>query len=452
MFRNLTRRRFLIRTPAAGAALKTGVLLQSAAGVHAATSTERPALLGGPKARKLAFNSWPKFDLTEEKALLDVLRSGHWYRGNGQNVKKFEEAFAALTGARQVLATCNGTAALFISLNVVGVEPGDEVIVPPYTFIATINTVLRAHALPVFVDTDAATFQMDHTRLEAAITPATRAIMPVHLGGNVCQLDAISGIAAKHKIPLIEDACQAHLAEWKGRKVGTFGSTGCFSFQASKNLTSGEGGAILFNDEDLRERAYAFHNNGSGLRMIGQSFSYASSGTNLRLTEFQGALLLAQMTRLDAQTKTRTDNAQYLTSMLREIPGIAPARQYDGTTNNAYHLYMFRYDATAFSGLSRERFLKALAAEGIPASPGYSPLNTQPFLKTVLESRGYQRLYPAARLKQWHEQNICPQNDKLCTQAVWFTQNMLIGSRSDMEQIVEAIRKIQVHAADILKV
>jgi dTDP-4-amino-4,6-dideoxygalactose transaminase len=452
MFDNFTRRRFLAGAPAAGTVLKTGIVLQSAAIASAAPSVERPAVLGGPKARKTSFESWPKFDFTEEKALLDVLRSGHWYRGNGQNVKKFEEAYAALTGARQVLATCNGTAALFVSLNALGVEPGDEVVVPPYTFIATVNTVLRCHALPVFVDTDIETFQMDHTKLEAAISPATRVIMPVHLGGSAFELDAIGAIAARHRIPLIEDACQAHLAEWKGRKVGTYGSAGCFSFQASKNLTSGEGGAILFNDEDLRERAYAFHNNGSGLRSIGNNFAYASSGANLRLTEFQGALLLAQMARVEAQSKTRAANAGYLTSMLREIPGIAPARQYAGTTNNAYHLYMFRYDPAGFSGLPREKFLKALVAEGVPASPGYSPLNTQPFLKAVLESRGYQRLYSAARLKQWHEQNLCPQNDKLCTQAVWLTQNLLLGSRGDMEQIADAVRKIQVHASDVSKV
>jgi len=451
MFRNVTRRRFLAAAPASGVALKSGVLLQSAASLHASPSLEKPALLGGPKAKKAAFNTWPKFDLTEEKALLDVLRSGHWYRGNGQTVKKFEDAYAALTGAKQVLAVSNGSAALLVSLRALDVEPGDEVIVPPYTFIATVNAVLRVNALPVFVDSDLETFQIDHTKIEAAIRPNTRAIMPVHLGGNVCELDAISAITARHKIPLIEDACQAHLSEWKGRKVGTFGAAGCFSFQASKNLTSGEGGAILFNDEDLRERAYAYHNNGSGFRSIGSNFTYASAGANLRLTEFQGALLLAQMTRLDAQSKTRSANATYLTSMLREIPGIAPARQYAGTTNNAYHLYMFRYDPAAFSGLPREKFLKALGAEGIPGSGGYSPLNTQPFLKTVLESRGYKRLYSAARLKEWHEQNQCPQNDKLCNQAVWFGQTMFLGSRSDMEQIVEAVRKIQAHAGELLK-
>jgi dTDP-4-amino-4,6-dideoxygalactose transaminase len=445
MFPHLTRRRFLAATSAAGVALQTGTR------AFAAPASEKPALLGGPKAKKGAFDSWPKFDLTEERALLDVLRSGRWFRSDGQVVKRFEESFAELTGAGQVLATCNGTSALMISLNVLGVEPGDEVIVPPYTFVATVNTVLRSFALPVFVDTDPETFQMDHTKLEAAITPATRAIIPVHLGGNVCDLDAIGAIAGRHRISVIEDACQAILAEWKGRKAGTYGATGCFSFQASKNLNSGEGGAILFNDEDLRERAYAFHNNGTGAKTAGASFGYSSSGANFRLTEFQGALLLAQMTRLKAQAKTRTENGRYLTSLLREIPGIAPAREYAGTTNNAYHLYMLRYDPAAFDGLPRNKFLKALAAEGVPASSGYSPLNTQQFLTAAIESRSYKRLFSAARLKQWQEQNHCPRNDKLCSQAVWFTQNMLLGSRGDMEQIAEAIRKIQTHAADLLK-
>lgn len=451
MFEKLTRRGFLAGTPAAGVAVKTGLLLQGAVAASGAPSTAQPALLGGPKARKTMFDAWPKFDMTEEKALLDVLRSGHWFRGNGQNVKTFEEKFAAMTGAKQALATCNGTSALFISLNILGVEPGDEVIVPPYTFIATINAVLRAHALPVFVDSDLETFQMDARKIEAAVNKNTRAMIPVHLGGNVCDIDTIGAIGSKHNIPVIEDACQAHLAEWKGKRVGTYGSAGCFSFQASKNLTSGEGGAILFNDEDLREQAYAFHNNGSGLKFIGTNFSYRMSGTNMRLTEFQAALLLCQMNRLEAQAKTRAQNAKYLTSMLREIPGITPAKQYAGTTNNAYHLYMLRYDPQGFNGLPRDKFMKALAAEGIPGSTGYAPLNTQPFLKTALESRGFKRLFSAARLKQWQEQNHCPQNDKLCTEAVWMTQNMLLGSRSDMDQIADAFRKIQAHSGELLK-
>ena len=430
----MNRRNFVVTAAAAATAAR------------AASAPPKPALLGGPKARTTPFPSWPVMDEREERGVLATLHSGQWYRGSGQNVKEFELAYAKLTGAKQCLATCNGTAALFISLNVLGVEAGDEVLIPPYTFSATANAVLRQHALPVFVDTDIDTFQMDARKVEAAITERTRALMPVHLGGNAFDVDAMLEIAKRRGIPLIEDACQAHLGEWKGRKVGTFGDAGCFSFQASKNLNGGEGGAILFNTDETRDRAYAFHNNGSGLRAMGTTFTYASSGTNLRLAEFQAAILLAQMTRLEAQAARRTSNAKYLTSMLREIPGITPAKQYEGCTNNAYHLYMLRYNADAFAGLKRAAFLKAMAAEGIPCSGGYAPLNREPLFKAALQSRGFKRLFPEQRLKQWEEQNVCPANDRLCTEAVWFTQTMLLGERGDMEQIAEAVRKIQSHA------
>jgi perosamine synthetase len=438
---DFSRRGFLAGASAAGVALQAS-----------ASQAAKPALLGGAKVRTQPFPSWPVCDATEERALMDVLHSGKWYRGSGQNVKRFEQEYARVTGAKECLAVSNGTAALTVALNVLGVEPGDEVIIPPYTFVATLNVVLRQHALPVFVDTDPETFQMDARKVDAAINGNTRALMPVHLGGNPCDLEALLASARRHTIPLIEDACQAHLAEWKGRKVGTWGDAGCFSFQASKNLNSGEGGAVLFNDPDVRERAYAFHNNGSGLRFIGSNFRYAGSGTNLRLTEFQAGILLAQMARIEEQARRRSENAKYLTSLLSQIEGITPARQYEGCTRNAYHLYMLRYRSEAFAGLKREVFLKALSAEGIPASGGYSPLNSQPFVKEAVHSRGFQRLFSAQRLKQWEESNRCPANDRLCTEAVWFTQNLLLGERRDMEQIAEAVRKIQASAGELARV
>jgi dTDP-4-amino-4,6-dideoxygalactose transaminase len=431
-----TRRSFLAAS-AAGATV----------GAAADSPTDKPAMLGGAKAESQPFPSWPVFDDTEVRAVLGALRTGKWYRGSGRLVTQFEKAYAELTGARLCLATASGTTALMTSLNAVGVEPGDDVLVPPYTFIATINVVLRQYALPVFVDTDPDTFQMDARKVEAAISPRTTAMIPVHLGGNVCDLDAILAIAARHKIPLIEDACQAHLSEWRGRHVGGFGQAGCFSFQASKNLNSGEGGAILCNDEEFHEHLYAFHNNGTGLRRHTPGFSYSSTGANFRMTEFQAALLMAQMTRIHAQAKVRSENAAYLTSLLKEIPGIVPARGYEGCTRNAYHLYMLRYDKDHFAGLPRSAFLKAMAAEGIPASGGYSPLNTQPFLKAAIHSRGYQRLFPAKALAEWEERNRCPANDRLCEEAVWFTQNMLLGARTSMDHIADAIRKIQRNAA-----
>ena len=267
----------------------------------------------------------------------------------------------------------------------------------------------------------------------------------MHLGGSACDLDTILPIGARRGIPVVEDACQAHLAEWRGRKVGTYGQAGCFSFQASKNLNCGEGGAILCNDEDLFERCYRFHNNGTGLKRI-PNRSYDSSGANLRMPEFQAALLTAQMARIEAQAATRTSNATYLTSMLNQITGIAAARMYDGCTRNAYHLYMFRYDKSQFAGLPRSAFLKALAAEGIPASGGYRPLNAEPFLNEALNARGYKRLFPAKTLSEWHERNRCPVNDRVCEEAVWFSQYILLAPRKSMELIADAIRKIQVSA------
>jgi dTDP-4-amino-4,6-dideoxygalactose transaminase len=416
-----------------------------------AAPAEKPALLGGQKVRTASFPSWPVIDQTEEKALLDVLRSGKWFRGYGKAVDRFEAEYARLTGAKHCLATANGTSALFTSLAALGVGAGDEVILPPYTFIATVNVVLALNALPVFVDSDLETFQIDAGKIEAAITDRTTAIMPVHLGGASADVDAVMEIVRKRKLPVIEDTCQSHLAEWKGRKLGTYGAAGCFSFQASKNLNSGEGGAILTNDADLLEKCYAFHNNSRGRRAAGYDFSYAGRGFNLRLTEFQAALLSAQMTRLERQSKAREQNAQYLTGMLKEIPGILPARMYEGCTRNAYHLYMFRYDAQRFAGMPRSKFLKALSAEGIPCSGGYSPLNQETFLKNTLRSKSYQRVFSKERLARWEEQNRCPANDRLCREAVWFTQTMLLGPRSDMDQIAAAVRKIQANAAEVAK-
>jgi dTDP-4-amino-4,6-dideoxygalactose transaminase len=413
--------------------------------------TDKPALMGGSPVKSDRFPSWPVTDEVEDQALLKVLRSGKWGRGNGSQVARFEQEYAQLTGAKHCLAAANGTSALLIALHAIGVQAGDEVILPPYTFVATANAILAMNALPVFVDSDPRTFQIDASKIEAAITPRTVAIIPVHLGGNVADMDTINGIAAKHKLPVIEDACQSHLAEWKGRKVGTLGTLGCFSFQASKNLNSGEGGAVLTNDSEAIERCFAFHNNSRGRNAAGADFSYVSKGLNLRMTEFQAALLMAQMTRLAKQASTREKNAEYLTAQLKQIPGIAPAEAYGGCTRNAYHLYMFRYDPSRFAGLPRAKFLKALAAEGVPASSGYSPLNKEPVLTNTLASRGYSRIFDAKTLKSWHGRNQCPANDRLCSEAVWFTQTMLLGPRSDMDAIVSAIRKIQTHAAELTR-
>ena len=379
---------------------------------------------------------------------MKVLRSGKWYRGSGKAVDAFEAKFAALMGVPHCLAVANGTSALLTALHGLDVQAGDEVIVPPYTFIATVNAVLARQALPVFVDTDGLTFQMDATKIEAAVTERTVAVIPVHMAGAPPDLDKIVEVGRRRGLKVLEDAAQAHLGEWRGRKLGTVGDAGTYSFQASKNLNSGEGGAVVTSDGALLERCYAYHTNSSPRKGVSAA---PAQGLNLRLTEFQATLLLSQMERLEAQAKARDGNALHLTQLLSEIGGVTPAKLADGCTRSAWHLYMFRYDAAQFAGLPRARFLRALAAEGVPCSSGYTPLNKQPFLENVFQGRGFQRLFSAERLRRWRERNECPVNDKVCGDAVWFTQTMLLGGRTDMEQIAAAILKGRAYAAELAK-
>ncbi|NOX55478.1 MAG: DegT/DnrJ/EryC1/StrS family aminotransferase [Planctomycetes bacterium] len=402
------------------------------------------------RSRGKGYSAWPLVDADDEKAVLEVVRSGRWNRN--QCVARFEDVYARMNQAKYCIAVSSGTSALYTSLGALSVGPGDEVIVPPYTFLATVTVVLQHYAMPVFVDSDRETFLMDPAKLEAAITDRTAAIIPVHIGGSPADMDRILAIAKKHNVPVIGDACQAHLAEWRGRSVGSWGTTGCYSFQLSKNLCSGEGGAILTNDEKMADKCHAFHNCGRRLRSRVPSTIYTGGrNTNVRMTEFQGAILLSQMDGLGERARKRTENAEYLSSLLREIPGIHPARTYGGCTRNAYHLYMFRYDRQAFANLSRNQFVRALRAEGVPCSTGYRPLNKEKFIDDALHSRGYLRVYGKKTVGQWPDRNNCPENDKLCEEAVWFTQRMLLGPRSDMDEIAEAIRKIHAYAHELAK-
>lgn len=447
---NITRREFL----GSAAGVATGFALASRGFSRPSAKSAASkglAILGGSPVRTKPFPSWPMIKQNDEKAWIQVLKSGHWnrYERGSRYAREFETTWASMLGAKYGLVTASGTTALLTSANALGIGPGDEVIVPPYTFVATVNIVLLQHALPIFVDTDPETFQIDAHKIEAAITKRTRCIVPVHLGGSPADIDTILDVAKRHNLFVIEDACQAHLAEWRHRKVSTLGNLGCFSFQASKNLNSGEGGAIITDNQELYEYCASFQNQGRG--KSGGDFSYARHGANFRMTEFQGALLLQQLTRLEAQTRTRTENAVYLTKQLGEIPGITPARMYDGCTRNAYHLYMFHYDEAHFAGLPRSRFLKALSAEGIPASGGYAPLNKEPFLKEALDSRAFRSVYTEQELAAYEERNYCPENDKLCEKAIWFTQTMLLGTKNDMDQIAEAIRKIQKDASALVR-
>ena len=413
-----------------------------------------PAILGGSSAvSHPKWPSWPVWNLkTDEKRLLEVMRSGIWSRG--KLVDEFEKRWAETIGTKRCLSVVNGTNALNTSLAQLGIGWGDEVLVSSYTFIASVSCILFNGAIPVFVDVDPRTFQMDPAKIEEKITANTKAIIPVHILGLPCDMERIMNIANKHNLLVVEDSCQAWLAEINGKKVGTFGNAGCYSFQTSKNMAMGEGGAIVSDDDDFMDRCYSYHNYGNPYGSTAGQVSAGTVmiGTKLRLTEYQAAIGLSQLTRLKEQTALRNTNASYLKSLIKETPGITPYKLNPGVNRAAFHLFPFLYEKENFQGLSRSLFIKALNAEGVPCSSGYSELNKMPFLKNAFKSKFYQKIYPKERLNydRYAEENKCPMNEKLCNElAVWIPQNILLGSKTDMKNIADAINKIKNSAEKI---
>src|SRR5215467_12467501 len=322
------------------------------------------ALLGGRKAKTKPFPEWPMYDEHERRALTEVLESRVWWRTPGTKTLEFERAFAAFHGARHGVTVTNGTAALEVVIAALNIGPGDEVIVPDFTFIATASAVLFAGALPVLVDVLPDTYCIDPDLVEAAITPRTRAIIAVHMGGHPADLDRLSKIAGERGVALVEDSSHAHASEWRGKRIGTFGTAATFSFQSSKLMTAGEGGVILSNDDAFERKARSIHDCG---RMPGEWFySHFIYGSNYRLSEWQGAVLNAQLMRLDPQTKIRHQNSRLLDRLLGEIPGITPQKLDPRCTRNGQYAYIFHVNKKQFVGATTDRLIAAMSAEGIP--------------------------------------------------------------------------------------
>ena len=447
--KTINRRHFLASaaTVGAGFTLRAGSVPPSGG---SSQDNGKPAILGGNKTVTDRFPKWPMYDNLESKGLLDVLYSDKWGRLDGKMTSKFEDEYAKICGAPHCLATTSGTSSLLTMLGALGIGPGDEIIIPVYTFIATYNAVVLNYALPVIVDMDPDSFQIDAKKIEAAITKNTKAIMPVHMGGSPADMDAILAIGKKYNIPVLEDACQAPLAEWRGKKVGTLGLAGGFSFQSSKNLTCGEGGAVISNDKNFFDNCYKFHHQG-WWNVSGEdnnSFDVKTRGSNLRITEFQSGILVSQMTRLIEQSKKRYENALYLSSLLKDIPGLVPAKLYEGVTNSTYHFYMMRYEKEGFEGMSRELFIKAMSSEGINLSSGYGKIYT--YITNLAKSKYYLKIYGEKEMKRWLEKIECPVNEKIANEhALWLSQSNLLGGREQIEQIAIAARKIQKYAKEI---
>ncbi|MBK9389801.1 MAG: DegT/DnrJ/EryC1/StrS family aminotransferase [Bacteroidetes bacterium] len=395
------------------------------------------AINGGQKTIDKDFN-WPLFDETEVNAVADVVRSGKW--GNpdcGDLIKSFEDEFAAFCGTKYALTCVNGSVALRLALIACGVKPGDEVIIPPYTFIATSTIVLEANCVPVFVDIDPETYNLDPLKIEAAITKRTRAIIPVHFAGQACDMDKIMAIAKKHNLKVIEDACHGHGAEYKGKKLGSIGDAGCFSFQSSKNLTCGEGGMVITNDEKLFDMMNSLRN--VGRVKGGQWYEHHYLGCNYRMTQLQVAILAVQIKNLADQTRKRHENGTYLNSLLSKIKGINPLGRGVGETLHSYHIYIFRYDKSEFNNLSKPEFAKMLVAEGVPCFMGYP----QPLYKQPLFQKKNFMCYAIPDYVDYTKVH-CPVTENACyEEAVWILQHGMLGPKEDMDKFAEAILKIQ---------
>jgi dTDP-4-amino-4,6-dideoxygalactose transaminase len=320
-----------------------------------------------------------------------------------------------------------------------GIGAGDEVITSPYTDPGTTASILAARALPVLADLDTASYQLDPDDVEKKITENTKAIMPVHMMGQPCHLERIMAIARKRRLAVIEDACQAHLGEYQGKKLGAIAQVGCFSFQTSKTIACGEGGAIVGDDEELLDKCYTVHNHGTSRR--GRT---EVSGPKYRMNEFEAAVLLAQLEGAKERFERRNANAAYLTSRLKDCPGILPQKLYPGTSSGSFYLYAMSYHKEHFNGVERGRFLKALDAEGISLSP-YIPngLHREPWVDHVVNSKVYQKTFSSARLRQYREQMECPNCDRVCQEMVMlWASGPLLATQRDMDDIVDAILKV----------
>jgi len=402
------------------------------------------AINGGPKVidRQLG-KDWPIFGDIERENLMEVLESGRWWRGSGPSdtskVTQFEEQFAAFQDARFGVAITNGTQAIECALKAIGIRPGDEVIVPAATFVASATACILVNAIPIVVDVDPGNYQISPAAVEAAVGERTVGIMPVHYGGYPADMASLQEIADRHGLWIIEDSAHAHGSTWNGRGCGSLGDIGSFSLQMGKTLTSGEGGICLTNDEDLAAMLYSFHHIG---RFEGRPFyEHHIVASNLRMTEWQAAVLLGGLSRLEEQAESRDANARYLEDGLRQIEGVSPIERDPWVTRWNFYFYHFKFHSEQFGGISRDRFMEALNAEGLGCGLGHlhpiqhNPLFTErnwgPACFGDNEPPDYPSM-PTPECERVHAE-----------EGVSLTHRLFLGGTDDMDLMLEAIQKIR---------
>ncbi len=398
------------------------------------------ALLGGEKARTSPYPEWPVYDEREIEAVTHVIRSGRWggFPYPGPETAEFVRRFCELHGAQYGVAMMNGTVTLEVALRAAGIGWGDEVLVPAYTFAATASAPIAAGAIPVIVDVDPNNFCIDPQAAEAAITERTKAIIPVHLGAQMADMDAIMALAEKYNLVVIEDCAHAHGARWRGRGAGTIGDFGSFSLQSSKIMTAGEGGILLCRTEEMMYRAASIINCG---RPADPQHTIYTMGANYRMGELQAALLNVAIERFPQQTAERQEMADYMDEALSEVPGVRVLRRDPRITTRAVYRYIFAIDPDQFGGATHDLVCAALDAEGVDCWVGYEAMHRYSLFQPHLSKLPVPAAYPE---RFQFDQMRFPVAERACeAEAVWLDERIFRSGREGVDDAVRAVKKIQ---------
>ncbi len=446
-------RRAFIKTTSAGAIAASQMVPAHAFNIQDSMQAGKLAALGGKPVRSNKnWPEWPYRDQNVIDSILKTTKSGIWCRIQSKTgtVPTFEKKYAELTGAKHCVTTGSGTQALHTTVEALGMGPGDEVITSPYTDPGTIASILSARVLPVLADLDRLSFQLDADDVERRINPNTKAIMPVHMMGQPAEMDRYMQMAKKYNLFIIEDSCQAHFAKYRGKTLGTIGDVGCFSFQTSKVLSCGEGGGIIGNNDELMDQCFTVQNHGTSRRGLTETI-----GPKYRMNEFEAAILMGQLPTVMDRHVLRNKNARYLTSKIKDIPGIYPQKLYDGTEEGSFYLYTMSYDKKFYNNADRGKYLKALAAEGIKLSPYINNgLHREPWVDNIINRRVYKKMYTPQRLQQFKDEMVCPICDIVCDEemVMLWASGPLLGTREDMDDIINALIKVYENRDQVNKV
>ncbi|RLK24950.1 3-amino-5-hydroxybenzoate synthase [Micromonospora sp. M71_S20] len=384
--------------------------------------------MSGQPSTVSEFPEWPQFGDEERAGLIRALEQGQWWRMGGSEVDSFEREFGDYHGTPHALAVTNGTHALEVALEVLGVGPGTEVIVPAFTFISSSLAAQRLGAVAVPVDVDLDTYCVDPAAVEAAITPRTKVVMPVHMAGQFADMDALDKLAADAGVAVLQDAAHAHGAQWQGKRAGALGSVAAFSFQNGKLMTAGEGGAVVFPDEELRERAFLVHS--CGRPRTDRDYLHGTTGSNYRMGEFTAAVLRAQLSRLDDQIAVREQRWPLLSSLLAEIPGVVPQTTDPRTDRNPHYMAMFRVPGITIE--RRRAVVDALIARGVPAFVAFRAIyRCEGFWKAGAPDESVEAI--AAR---------CPNVEQIHSDCIWLHHRTLLGTEQQMHDIAAVLADV----------